>query len=217
MKKTKLIGLTSRLLVSEGVEKQFVNTRYLIPLQERGFNTLLLTLNNIDDEAILDLCDGFLITGGTDIDPHYYQEDNHGISKGIDRRLDDLDKSVVKHAIKHKKPLLGICRGLQSLNVFMGGSLIQDLGDKNKTHNSVKSDHLVTMVNDEVLNVNSYHHQAIKRLADELIVVAKHTDGTIEMVEHKHLPIFAVQWHPEINHQSKASIFVFDKFKALFK
>lgn len=217
MKKPKLIGLTARLLVSEGVEKQFVNTRYLIPLQERGFNTVLLTLNNIDNEAILSLCDGFLITGGDDLDPSSYHESNAGLSKDSDLRMDALDKAVIDYAIKHQKPLLGICRGLQSLNVFMGGSLYQDLGLKNESHKSIKKDHFVTLDNNETLNVNSYHHQAIKRLADDLEIVAIHSDGTIEMVKHKRLPIFAVQWHPEINHQLQASQFIFAKFAKLFK
>ncbi|HQC74683.1 MAG TPA: gamma-glutamyl-gamma-aminobutyrate hydrolase family protein, partial [Bacilli bacterium] len=68
----KLIGITPRVLTEEGVQKQFVNTRYLRPLQKRHLNTIMLTMDNPDLEAILALCDGFLITGGADIDPKYY-------------------------------------------------------------------------------------------------------------------------------------------------
>ncbi len=224
MNKPKLICLTPRLLTSEGVEKQFVNTRYLTPLKERGFNTILLTLDNVNDESILDVCDGFLITGGTDLDPKSYQENNdQGLSKEIDLRLDSLDKLVVEYALNNKKPLLGICRGLQSLNVFLGGSLIQDLGNKNKAHKSIKENHLIKMVDNNkyninaTLNVNSYHHQAIKKIAKNLDVIGLHEDGTIEMVSHKTLPMFAVQWHPEIRSKSKESKIIFDIFANYFK
>ncbi len=219
---SKLICLTPRLLTPEEVEKQFVNTRYLRPLIKRGFNTLLLTLDNPNNEKILQLCDGFLITGGTDLDPKFYNEENEGLSKNVHDRLDELDKLVVKHAVKNKKPLLGICRGLQSINVFLGGSLIQDLDEVNETHNSVKENHEVIMDKNngfnlpELIKVNSYHHQAIKKLAPDLKVIGRHKDNTIEMVVHNTLPIFAVQWHPEINSESDVSNILFDKFKELF-
>ncbi len=224
MGKHKLICLTPRLLEEDNVEKQFVNTRYITPLKERGFNTIMLTLDNINNEEILSLCDGFLITGGTDLDPANYEEDNkEDLSKNIDKRLDELDKLVVKHALNKEKPLLGICRGLQSLNVFLGGSLIQDLGEGNACHLSKKEDHFVKIVSDNKfnlngeLNVNSYHHQAIKKLANEVEALAYHLDGTIEMISHKNLPMIAVQWHPEIRHTSKESKLIFDIFANFFK
>lgn len=217
----KLVGLSPRLITEDNVEKQFVNTRYLKPLQARGLNTILLTLENPNLEEILMLCDAFLITGGTDIDPSFYNEDNVGLSKNVDARLDTIDQMITLHAVKHKKPLLGICRGHQSINVFLGGSLYQDLEGLNKDHNSVKGDHYITITNnsflnlDETINVNSYHHQAIKTLAFDLEAIGFYKDSTIELVVHKSLPIFAVQWHPEINSDSKVSKVIFDKFKEL--
>ena len=218
---TKLIGLSPRLLTIDTVEKQFVNTRYLTPLTKRGLNTLMIGLDNPNPEAILKLCDGFLITGGTDLEPTLYNEENNGLSKGIDLRLDNLDKLMIEHAVKHKKPLLGICRGHQSLNVFLGGSLYQDLGDLNTSHNTIKENHFIHIDKNDfinlegLINVNSYHHQAIKDLAKDLQVIGRHPDQTIEMVVHKTLPIFAVQWHPEINSESKISQIIFDKFSTL--
>lgn len=217
----KLIGVTSRLLTEDNVEKQFVNTRYLTPLIERGFNTIMLTLNNSNPEDVLHICDAFLISGGTDIDPKHYNEENNGLSKGIDSRLDELDKLVVIHAFKYKKPLLGICRGHQSINVFLGGSLFQDLVNLNNNHKSIKEDHLVNITNNnfinlkDTINVNSYHHQAIKDLASGLEVIGTHNDKTIEIIHHKTLPIFAVQWHPEIDSDSFVSKKIFDKFAEL--
>lgn len=218
----KLVCLSPRLLTEENVEKQFVNTRYTTPLLNRGINSIMITLDNPNPEVILEKCDGFLITGGTDINPKYYNETNdNGLSRGIDVRLDELDKLIVEHAAKYKKPLLGICRGHQSLNVFLGGTLYQDLAQKNNTHKSVRSDHLVTAEKhpwfnwDKVLNVNSYHHQAIKDLAPNLTAIAHHDDKTIELVVHKNLPMFGVQWHPEIKPESKESTVIFDLFKKL--
>ncbi|MDD2575615.1 MAG: type 1 glutamine amidotransferase [Acholeplasmataceae bacterium] len=220
---TKLIGLSPRLLTEDTVEKQFVNTRYLTPLNKRGLNTIMISLDNPNVEDILKLCDGFLITGGTDLDPTTYNQINNGLSKGIDLRLDNLDKLIIEHAVKHKKPLLGICRGHQSLNVFLGGTLYQDLDHLNNNHNKVKENHFIQIdkndfINiDGIINVNSYHHQAIKDLAEDLEVIGRHNDQTIEMVFHKTLPIFAVQWHPEINSESQISQIIFDKFNHLIK
>jgi|SRR5690554_1536491 len=214
----KLVGLTPRLLTEKSVEKQFINTRYLTPLTKRGLNTIMLTLENPNLEEILTLCDAFLITGGTDIHPKFFNEENNGLSKDIDLRLDKVDQMVVLHAVKHKKPLLGICRGHQAINVFLGGSLHQDMGPLNDKHNSVSKDHFINIsknsfINlDPKINVNSYHHQAIKTLAKDLKSIGVHDDATIELVVHKTLPIFAVQWHPEINSNSNVSKIIFDKF-----
>ena len=220
----KLVGLSPRLLTEDGVEKQFVNTRYLEPLNKRGLNTLMLTLENPNLEKILMLCDAFLITGGTDVDPKCYNETNEGLSKNVDSRLDEVDKLIVEHAVRYKKPLLGICRGHQSsINVFLGGTLHQDLGDLNKDHKSIRNNHYVNVTKNSfinlegTINVNSYHHQAIKDLAKDLTILGIHNDSTIELVVHKTLPIFAVQWHPEVNSDSLVSKVIFDKFAELIK
>ena len=88
----------------------------------------MLTLENENIESLLEKCDGFLITGGDDIDPVNFGEVNTGESKDVMKELDDLDKIVVEYALKSKKPLLGICRGHQSINVFCWWSLYQDIG-----------------------------------------------------------------------------------------
>lgn len=213
-----LIGITPRILIEDGIEKQFVNTRYVDRLTPRRLHTLMLTLGNEEQDKLFELCDGFLITGGTDVDPKFYGEENLGLSKDVIIRLDELDQKVIHYAMKHHKPLLGICRGLQSLNVFLGGSLHQDLGDKNITHNRVSSGHVLNTMShpsfpwERKIHVNSYHHQAIHKLAPGLKVLATHEDGTIEMVIHESLPIFAVQWHPEITPDSIISKIIFDRF-----
>lgn len=209
----KLIGVTPRLLVEETTEKQFVNSSYVNYLLRYDCNIIMLTLNNPKIEEVLDLCDGFLITGGTDVDPKFYNEENNG-SKCIDDRLDILDKQVVEYAVKNKKPLLGICRGHQSINVFLGGSLIQHM----ENHRGIKEGHEVKTVKnaylafDENILTNSYHHQAVKDLAPNMEIVAKHADGTCEAIIHKELPIIGIQWHPELMITSNESKIIFDKF-----
>jgi putative glutamine amidotransferase len=214
--KTKLIGVTSRVLYEDKVRKQFVNERYLTALIKRGFNTIMLTLDNPNIEDILALCDGFVITGGHDIDPHYFGEDNHGESKECDPHLDELDKVVVLYALKHKLPLLGICRGHQAINIFLGGSLYQDIGN---SHTSTK--HLVTSTKNRMFDfpvefeTNSYHHQALKKTANDLEIIAVSKDNIIEAVIHKTLPIMAFQWHPEMVQDTTISQQIFDKFRDL--
>jgi len=220
---SKLICITPRLLTEDKTEKQFVNTRYVNQINKRGFNSILLTLENPNQAEIFNLCDAFLITGGTDLDPSCYHEANDGLSLDVDLRLDSLDKDVIEYAIHYKKPLLGICRGLQSLNVFLGGTLKQDLGSLNDTHKNIKDNHIVHMVNHPYfawgrqISVNSYHHQAIKDLAPSLQAIGTHKDSTIEMAIHNTLPIFAVQWHPEITPDSPYSNIIFDAFLKLIK
>ncbi|HPT89126.1 MAG TPA: type 1 glutamine amidotransferase [Bacilli bacterium] len=215
----KLIGVTARFITENNVLKEFVNHRYLTPLHKRGFNTIMLTTNNPNLETILELCDGFLITGGADINPKYFNEENAGLSKNVSDELDELDRQVVLHAKKYKKPLLGICRGHQAINVFLGGSLYQDIGpthDQEPRYHKVKTTKNRLLDFPEEILVNSYHHQAIKDVAPDMDVIAIHDDNTIEAIIHKTLPIFSVQWHPEINPDSRESEIIFDTFANLF-
>jgi len=220
---SKLICITPRLLTENNVEKQFINTRYLKHLTDAGYNTIQINLDNPNPEHIFDMCDAFLITGGTDVDPVHFGETNEGLSKGIDARLDRLDEQTTKYAVKSKKPLLGICRGLQTINVFLGGSLYQDLGPLNQNHQKIVAGHIVHIKPHPLFNfpstieVNSYHHQAIKEVAPGLDVIGKHEDGTVEMVIHETLPIFAVQWHPEIDNDLPYSKMIFDAFFKLIE
>ncbi len=116
--KKKLIGVTPRLLTEGDTVKQFVNEVYLSALIKRDFNVIMLTLDNPQLDDVLALCDGFLITGGSDVDPTYFHEVNEGLSKGVKPQLDKIDQQVVLYAEKNKLPMLGICRGHQTLNVF---------------------------------------------------------------------------------------------------
>lgn len=134
--------------------------------------------------------DGFLIPGGYDIDSKFYNEKPYAC-QNISEEMDLLDQKIILYAVEHKKPLLGICRGLQSINVFLGGSLKQDM--KQHQHEN----HFICFQNRFYL-VNSFHHQSILRLAKNLDAIAYSIDGEIEIVRHRFLPILGVQFHPEI-------------------
>jgi putative glutamine amidotransferase len=220
----KLVCLTSRTMLDElSQEKQFVNTRYVKPLTERGMNTMMLTLDNPSPEEMFNLCDAFVVTGGVDLDPMTYKDVNTGLSKDMHPSLDLLDSLVIKYAKTTKKPLLGVCRGLQSVNVFLGGTLYQDLAQLGLKHSNIPGNHKINTVENDVLKfeseiaVNSYHHQGIKKLATGLKVIGKQTDGIIEAVVHESLPIIAVQWHPEMRPSSPESKVIFDTFATMVK
>lgn len=220
--KQKIIGVTPRLQKSVERELLQVNTLYLKALTDRNLVPVILPFPEVDLMQVLELCDGFLIIGGDDINPAYYQEQNSGLSKDIDERLDKIDKLVIDYAVKHHKPLLGICRGLQSINVFMGGSLYQDIETAQLSHSHEGKNHPVkriTLTNltkqlpDEFM-INTYHHQAIKALAPNFDIIYQHED-IIEGIQHQVLPIIAFQWHPERLLETPSSQVIFDYFKHL--
>ena len=160
--------------------------------------------------------DGLLLAGGGDIDPAYYGETNHG-SYPPDRTRDRCEMSLCRHFTEAKKPILAICRGCQLLNVFLGGTLVQDL-----PHHAA-CNHLTTNQENSVAYqifgkeslVNSNHHQAIKQPAMEIKITQRcKQDGVIEGFEHERLPILATQWHPEqLNH----TLPLFEHFLCLFR
>lgn len=153
-------------------------------------------------------CDGLLLPGGGDITPAFYGEQNHG-SRNIDTELDILQLQAFDLALRRGLPVLGICKGLQVINVGLGGALIQDLEPESrerhrydngdKYHESVISeDSWLSGLYGRETTVNSAHHQALGRLGKGLSAVQRcPLDGCVEAIAHQHLPIFGVQWHPE--------------------
>ena len=161
----------------------------------------------------LEHIDGLLLTGGVDISPEYYGEKNSGKSLDISPLLDCSEKLLIELALEQDIPILGICRGMQALNVFCGGSLVQDipseLGAAKKHSGGVhkpafhdiqisKSSPLSDAMGFGSHRVNSYHHQAIKKLAPEFSAAALSPDGIIEAIFHQNRRfVLGVQWHPE--------------------
>lgn len=146
-------------------------------------------------------CDGLILCGGGDISPTFYGEKNIQ-SQNIDYNNDLYEFSLLNQFVQLKKPVLGICRGMQIINVFFGGTLYQHIDNHKNSDGtdlfhtiSVKSSFLYDLYG-KSFTVNSCHHQAVNKLGNDLSVMA-HSGEIIEGICHKTLPIIGVQWHPE--------------------
>ena len=148
------------------------------------------------------LCDALLLPGGGDLEPWRYGQENIA-SVHLDPQRDAEEFALLDQFTSARKPVLGICRGLQSINVFFGGTLLQDVVGHNTIHtldrlHTIKtiSSPLQPLCGEHCL-VNSAHHQAIDRLGTPLEAIQWASDGIIEAIQHHTLPVFALQWHPE--------------------
>ena len=149
--------------------------------------------------------DGLLLCGGPDIDPQHYHERSAGAT-APDPVRDAAELALARTYIEYGKPILGICRGAQLLNVALGGSPWQHLLHTD-AHRAAVGDitHRVTAMTDSLLwdlydadfLVNSSHHQAVRGLGCGILPIAWAPDGTVEGFEHERLPLLGVQWHPE--------------------
>jgi putative glutamine amidotransferase len=167
------------------------------------------------DRHVLDRMDGLLLTGGGDIDASEFDEANHPEVHSVDKKRDEMELTLTRQALQHGIPVFGICRGIQVMNVALGGNLIQHIPDeirsilvhddsKNSRQNlvhevSIRDGTLLhRILEKDRLAVNSFHHQSVKQLGDGLIANAWSDDGVIEGIE---LPgenyFLGVQWHPE--------------------
>lgn len=166
--------------------------------------------------ALVAQFDGFYLTGGGDLDPLLYGEQSHDRVYGVNPERDAFELALVRQVVEQDKPLLTVCRGTQVLNVACGGTLYVDIASqlpnaekhdwwstykRNKLVHDVsvsKDSHLAEILGMHELRTNSLHHQSIRRVADQLRIVAYATDGVVEAIEHsnKHF-VIGVQWHPE--------------------
>lgn len=201
----------------------FIKEGYCEGVNEAGGIAIMLPLT--DNEEILlqmiDTCDGFLLTGGPDVDAKYFDEENLPFNQEISPIRDAVELFIAKKAIKLNKSVLGICRGIQVMNVALGGNLYQDIHAQIKdsilikhsqdapkwypTHKvSIKrGSKLWNTCKNDIISVNSFHHQAIKDVAKDCQVTAKSSDGIIEAIEHiENKFAVGVQWHPELMWQS---------------
>ena len=142
--------------------------------------------------------DGLVLPGGTDLNPALYHEKNKG-SRGISKSLDKLQKDLLTQFVKARKPVLGVCRGCQLINVYFGGTLKQNIKKHRYVWHSTKitGGSVLADLYGKKLRVYSLHLQAVKRLGKDLQIIQKADDGTVEAIVHKKLPVIGVQWHPE--------------------
>jgi len=167
--------------------------------------------------------DGLILPGGGDINPRFYRESDQGC-KNVNIVYDQLEYKTMEAFVKAGKPILGICRGMQFINVYFGGTLFQDIPNHNRQdgslHKVILTPHTAfsRLFNDEIM-VTSTHHQAVKRLGDNLEIFARAEDGTVEGINHINNKIIGVQWHPEKalddEMDKSGGVYVFKLFAAL--
>jgi putative glutamine amidotransferase len=160
---------------------------------------------DVDPSEVMHHLDGLVLTGGADVDPSRYGRENE--ASVTEQIRDEIEFGLLDAALSVDVPVLGICRGLQLLNVHAGGSLHQHVPEHARYDIDPSVDaHLLTIEPDTELwslfgaqhRVNSLHHQTVDRVGGGLVVSARSEDGTIEAVEMDGHPVIAVQWHPEL-------------------
>lgn len=197
----------------------YIKDGYIEGIIKVGGLAVLLPL--VTDETLLEEImtrfDGFLLSGGSDIDAAYYGEYNRCYNGEISPHRDEMEMYIARRAVEINKPLFGICRGIQVMNVALGGTLYQDIFSQVKDRELLKHSqnapkwyptHDISIENGSLVNiafgggaadVNSFHHQAIKDTALDFKVTSWASDGIIESIEHKnHIFAVGVQWHPEL-------------------
>jgi len=212
-----LIAVTPWYDYEKGVT--YIKDGYCEGIIEAGGLAFLLPAvagEDLLDEAISRF-DGFLISGGPDIDPAYYNEVNLPYNGSISPVRDQMEICIVKKAVLQGKPVFGICRGIQVMNVALGGTLYQDIQAQVKAENLLKHSqeapkwfptHEIFIEKDsrvwnsfmrDTVRVNSYHHQAVKDIAPGFKATSRSPDGIIESLElENHVFAVGVQWHPEL-------------------
>jgi gamma-glutamyl-gamma-aminobutyrate hydrolase PuuD len=214
------IGLTGITRTVSGAERSGVNSAYVrAVLRAGGVPLILAPLIGLGHNGpILDALDGLVLTGGEDVDPSFYGHDPHPALESVDPVRDAFELSLFRDAWDRRLPTLAICRGIQLVNVALGGSLWQDIpaerpgalahrqpdGRDARTHDVLitPASRLAQALGTTRCEVNSFHHQSIRDLAPGLVVTARAPDGEIEGVETAPADpwLLAVQWHPEEFH-----------------
>lgn len=220
MKKKPVIGIIP--LWDEEKESVWMVPGYLDGIRDAGGIPMILPLApHMEDIGQLDsMIDGYLFTGGHDVDSHMYGEEPLPVCGTCCHERDILEKEIYGIAKAEDKPVLGICRGIQLINVLQGGTLYQDLpqqfsGTKEIEHHMIapydrtvhevsitEGTPLYTLLEQKTLPVNSYHHQGVRTLGEGLEVMAVSEDGLVEGI---YVPdkkfIWGIQWHPEFIYQ----------------
>lgn len=210
-----LIGVSPS--ISENERLYQISSHNISAISKAGGMPIILpyVTNENDIKQMVQTIDGLYITGGTDVDPNLYGEEPHQKLETVYPTRDNFEQSIIKETLMLDKPILGVCRGCQILNVAAGGNLYQDIYSQisgnliqhyqksPKGHGSheihIRKDSLLhQLVGVERWRVNSRHHQASKNIVNSFQVSAKTIDGIIEAIESKeHTFVLGLQWHPE--------------------
>jgi putative glutamine amidotransferase len=222
-----LIGISTSVTIDEYPERAYVNAAYLRAVEQAGGVPVLLApqLSAAARDALWPRLGGLVLTGGGDVEPSRFGEATHPKTTLVSIDRDALELELVDRALRDDVPVFAICRGLQVLNVALGGSLHQHVpdvfGDGVQHSQTAKRDvathdvklqtegtRLGAILGSSELRVNSFHHQAVHRLGRDLRDVGWAPDTVIEALEHadRRRFVVAVQWHPEelVGHDAAA-------------
>lgn len=224
-----VIGISGTQLLSptsefEGTLVAYTPQYYIDTIQGEGATPVMLPVGSREDaKALVAIIDALILSGGHDVDPVLYGEEPHRNLTLTFPKRDAFDLALYEAAIEKGIPVLGICRGLQIINVYYGGSLYQDLPSQfdaelllhvqnapldTPLHSISITEHsrLYNVLGAHA-RVNTLHHQAVKNLGSGLKAVAHSQDGIIEAIEpsNPNVDMLAVQWHPEIMANSDAA------------
>lgn len=199
-----------------------IYANYLTAIERKELSCILLTPAHSAESirAIIASCSGLLLSGGEDVEPSRYGEEPLPELGTVNPGRDAMEFHALEAALERELPVFGICRGHELLNVYFGGTLYQDIatqipgelshyqttewGEHHHTARIVPETRLASILGDETLEINSFHHQAIKDLAPGFRSTAIADDGLIEAVEATERPwVVGVQWHPE-RYEAKA-------------
>ncbi|MGG0668545.1 gamma-glutamyl-gamma-aminobutyrate hydrolase family protein [Lederbergia citrisecunda] len=207
-----IIGITSNI---DSTVHTLQNTYIQAVTAAGGVPLLIPTGVENDAQQITTLVDGLIVSGGGDLNPQLFNEEPLPQLGNVTPERDGIELELVRHMLTLDKPILGICRGHQVLNVAFGGTLYQDINSQSTNpllqhDQKAKREHqshavhiekgtlLASITASEKIMVNSFHHQALKDVPSPLIVSGKASDGIIESVESpEHHFVVGVQWHPE--------------------
>lgn len=214
-----IIGVTvSRFTSAQGIPRQGVAEAYISALIQAGASPVMIPLSLPEGSlaGLTSLLDGVLFTGGGDIQPQRYGSQPHPLVGDVDHDRDRVEMRLFHDTLSAGLPFLGICRGIQLVNVALGGTLYEDIleqrphAQRHQYAQEYPRDYLAhpvlldgdsglaSIYSTQTLEVNSLHHQGIDRLAPRLRTAGFAPDGLIEAVELPGYPFgFAVQWHPE--------------------
>lgn len=182
-------------------------TNYIYVIEQAGFEPVVsIKVPTREGYTVSDIA-ALLLPGGDDIDPELFGQENHG-SRTIDRELDEAQLGIMDIFVNAGKPVLGICKGCQIINVYFKGTIIQDL--ENNVHHqacegvavkhkavTLMGNPLYEMYGEGEIIINSSHHQAVDRLGEGLRICQYSDDHVVEAFVHESLPVMGLQWHPE--------------------
>lgn len=208
-----VIGITARVEKDQMYSLDPVYGRAI--LQAGGLPLIVPIVDKEDTHLLCERLDGLIVTGGGDINPTLYGEEPHIRLGAVYPGSDEYEKELIMCFLEMDKPFIGMCRGLQMLNISLGGTNYQDLESQfegilyqhkqmamrtHRTHSVTLEDdsRLLEIMGEKTFHVNSFHHQGVKDVSDQLTVAARAADGLVESLESKHHKfVMGIQWHPE--------------------